>query len=193
MAIERNLELEQEIQDAVRSNDVDFFIRFIVDNNPEEVKANLIHDGYALPSGPTVSDIYDVVKVIEANEGPERVGQILSVAYLDTGASWTLGARNYIKNYGQSGDMLLGGDTTEGDENNFWSNLGSSLGALGSGLVSGFFGGITSRPNQQTQQAQPEEEKILGLKKETFWLVLGLSVVVITGAILLSRRKSTRI
>jgi len=192
MAIERNLELEQEIQDAVRSNDVDFFIRFIVDNNPEEVKANLIHDGYALPSGPTVSDIYEVVKVIEANEGQERVGQILSVAYLDTGASWTLGARNYIKNYGQSGDMLLGGETTEGDEGNFWSRLGSSLGALGSGLVSGFFGGITSRPNQ-TPAPQPEEERILGLKKETFWLVLGLSVVVITGAILLSRRRSTRI
>ena len=188
MAIERNVQLEQDIQDAVRSNDVDFFIRLIVDNNPEEVKANLIHDGYSLPSNPTVSDIYDVVKVIEAQEGPERVGRILSVAYTDTGASWTLGARNYIANYGQTGDMLLGGESS----GNFWSSLGQSLGALGSGLLQGFLGGSNSTPNT-TPPATVEDEKILGLEKETFWLVLGLSVVVITGAILLSRRKSIKI
>jgi hypothetical protein len=81
------------------------------------------------------------------------------------------------------------GDSSEG---NFWSKIGSTLGALGTGLVSGFFGGLSSTPNQQTQTPQPEET-ILGLKKESFWLILGLSVVIITGAILLSRRRSTRI
>jgi len=193
MALNRNFATEQEIQNALRSNDVEYFIRLIIDNNPDAVKDNLIQEGYQLASNPDKQDIYNSIKTVQSNEGDERIGQLLSVPYSDVGSEYTQNLRPFFAEQladSTTGIQLLGGE----DEESVWSKIGAGLGQFGRGLVGGIFssGGFGSGGNQQPPMPvqQEEDDKILGLEKSTFWLVLGLGFVVIVGGILLTRRKS---
>jgi len=202
MAIERNEITEQEIQEAVQNNDVDFFIRFIVGNNVEDVKSNLIEEGVLIPSNPSTLDVYQTVKAYQADNGDFETGKILSVPYMDSGEAWTLGVRDYIANYGGPANVATGTnfgtapDASAGDNSgsNIWGQIGNVLGNLGSGLIGGLLGGSGIGGSSQPAPAPPQEETtILGLEPEKFWLLLFGLIVVIAGIILISRRKSARI
>ena len=59
----------------------------------------------------------------------------------------------------------------ENESNVNWGAIGSFLGALGSGVINTLYGGTT--------QTQPEieEEKVLGIKKQNFNILLGVIII----------------
>lgn len=175
-------------------------IRFIVDNNPAAVQANLSGLGLlsGVPQDLSNDDIYDQVVELYDSDQDDFVRQVLEVPYIDapgTGiGEYTGGYREELE-AGQTIDII--------DSNDREPITAAALVALIGGITSlgaGFFGWKASQEQSEAAQSQvdaaliyqqaSESRKILGLDPIAFSaIVVVLAAIVITLIIVISRRK----
>lgn len=172
-------------------------VRFIIDNNPAAVQANLSGLGLLVgfPQNLSPDDIYSqVIELYESNQD-DFVSQALSVPYIDNPGpgvgEYTSGLRREL----EEGYTI--------DLNPSYRIPAAALVALIGGITSlgaGFFGWKTSQQQAEAAQTQvdaaliyqqtSEDRKILGLDPIAFSaVVVVLAAIVVTLIIVISRKK----
>ncbi len=171
-----NLTNEQILENV--ANNGDFGINFIIDNNPNAVSENLTSYGVELPNNPSNQTIREVLDELMITAPESDIQDILNVPYLDDANNYTGGLQAQIEcpNPPCSRSLTVA------------LAIISAVATLGVAVA----GVVRSKKEKETaeiyaeQQAQllaeqqrlDAENKILGINKSTFYVIVGLLALV---------------
>ena len=148
---------EQELANSLQNPD--FAIKFMVDNNPDGVIANLKENlGYTVN---TKAEAVSVLHSIIATKDAQKIKDAFNVQYLNNAINGTGGFRNYfMRNSGAPPAEMVGRIN--------WDGVFSFLGGGFSNLSGGGMGtspGIPKTPEQIAAEKKAQEEADLEKKK----------------------------
>lgn len=83
------------------NNDLDFAINFIIDNNPQEVEANITSLSIPLSQNPSNLQLKEVISELlqesSNDKAVEQINYIISVPYLNNATNYTGGFESYFQ------------------------------------------------------------------------------------------------
>ena len=183
-----NLTNEQILENV--ANNGDFAINFIIDNNPNAVSENLTSYGVELPNNPSNQTIRQILDELMITAPESEIQDILNVPYLDDADNYTGGLKQQIE--------CPNPPCPRGLPVAVVVAIISAVATVGVGIA----GVVKSRKEKETaeiyaqQQAQllaeqqrlEAQNKILGINKSTFYVIVGLLALVMV-IVVISKKK----
>lgn len=171
------------------ANNGDFAINFIIDNNPNAVSENLTSYGVELPNNPSNQTIREVLDELMITAPESDIQDILNVPYLDEADNYTGGLRQQIECPNPPCQRLAPAIVVA---------IIGAVATVGSAIA----GVVRSKKEKETaeiyaeQQAQllaeqqrlDAQNKILGINKSTFYVIVGLLALVMV-IVVISKKK----
>jgi len=171
----------------------EFAINFIIDNNPNAVAENLTSYGVELPNNPSNQTIREILDELMITAPESDIQDILNVPYIDQPSdpdNYTGGLQAQL----ECPNPPCPRELTTG----IIIAIISAVGAIGAGVASV----VRSKKEKETaeiylqqqeqllaeQQRLEEANKILGINKSTFYVIIGLLALVMV-IVVISKKK----
>jgi len=182
-----NLTNEQILENV--ANDGNFAINFIIDNNPNAVSENLTSYGVELPNNPSNQTIREILDELMITAPESDIQDILNVPYLDDADNYTGGLKQQIECPNPPCPRVA------------TVVVIAIISAVATVSVA-VAGVIKSKKEKETaeiyaqqqeqllaeQQRLEAENKILGINKSTFYVIVGLLALVMV-IVVISKKK----